>query len=715
MSDCGSDVAEDEVHSVTSEIEQEVRALGEDVPEGLSYIGGAAYTALSMKHPMYKNVCWNVTHGKVVGELAQTPPMKYWQECKIDDDCSCLHSDAFPERMAEIISRGREFVDFSSLGPPDGKFLEKIAGAIKSLHDSGNAVTVRVLTGNIVGMPTDNAALLKALAADLPSETNIKLWIGSWRKGLSWNHSKIIAIDGKYLFTGGHNVWDPHYLKWNPVRDVSMEAEGQVAQDGHVFINRMWKFIITRDTEMKSRFGIFGFKPHLPMSKCGIVKFPQAIDDYPPMYEYSSEPLPLPDAFDQGDLAIISCGRYGELHHNEDTANPSDSAITAMLACAQKSIKMCLQDLGPLALPLPTGPMAIPGGVWPQDYLRAVGSAIYERGVDVHIVVSFPNSIPADLSMTDANYGNGWTCEDVASEVVKSIRANYPDCDEERLSGLVGINLKVAYMRSNAGPCDWSDKVGLAGNHAKFFIVDDICYYVGSQNLYIANLAEWGLIIDNAEQTQKVMDEYWNLLWHNSYENVPEEERLDVGKVLEGCDVDRNGPPVGELDDEQYEQMLLLRQGAGLGGPTRRLVVWLKSATELKDADGFGSGSSDAYVRFRLVDSDGNTVSIPVESRVLWDAGKNPEWNEQFVFEGLQTPAAYTLKVAVLDKDSLLGLKGDIADWLASEDELGNATLHLGTLSRSKNWQHQELTIADGWFSGSTVKIACNTDDAWGN
>ena len=36
------------------------------------------------------------------------------------------------------------------------------------------------------------------------------------------------------------------------------------------------------------------------------------------------------------------------------------------------------------------------------------------------------------------------------------------------------------------------------GAHTKFWMVDDAAFYLGSQNLYPNNLAEWGMIIDDA-------------------------------------------------------------------------------------------------------------------------------------------------------------------------------------------------------------------------
>ena len=47
--------------------------------------------------------------------------------------------------------------------------------------------------------------------------------------------------------------------------------------------------------------------------------------------------------------------------------------------------------------------------------------------------------------------------------------------------------------------------------------MDDICSYTGSQNLYKCDLAEWGLIIDDADVTTKMMEDYWNPMWKASY------------------------------------------------------------------------------------------------------------------------------------------------------------------------------------------------------
>ena len=46
-------------------------------------------------------------------------------------------------------------------------------------------------------MPVNCNGVRDELMADIPEDANIRLWVGAWRAGSSWNHAKIIAVDGK--------------------------------------------------------------------------------------------------------------------------------------------------------------------------------------------------------------------------------------------------------------------------------------------------------------------------------------------------------------------------------------------------------------------------------------------------------------------------------------------------------------------------------------
>jgi phosphatidylserine/phosphatidylglycerophosphate/cardiolipin synthase-like enzyme len=176
-----------------------------------------------------------------------------------------------------------------------------------------------------------------------------------------------------------------------------------------------------------------------------------------------------------------------------------------MLGSAKQIIRLAVQDLGPICIP--STKITVPGCVWSHAYLSVLARVIWEKEVDVEIVLSNPGSIPGGLAPTEANYGNGWSCVDVAVEIIKSIRQQYPHASDAALRKKVAGNLRVCFLRSKRGQHVWEDGMSI-GLHSKHFIVDDICCCIGSQNLYICDLAEWGLVIDHAEQVQSFMDEY---------------------------------------------------------------------------------------------------------------------------------------------------------------------------------------------------------------
>eukprot|EP00929_Paragymnodinium_shiwhaense_P122078 TRINITY_DN9461_c0_g1_i1.p1 TRINITY_DN9461_c0_g1~~TRINITY_DN9461_c0_g1_i1.p1 ORF type:complete len:776 (+),score=186.07 TRINITY_DN9461_c0_g1_i1:79-2406(+) len=589
-----------------NEEEEETEAPEIDGEEGftLSYVGEAAKAALWKKHFTHYRTCWNVTKGKIVGDIAQSPGKDTWGMEEPPDD----HSSFFPKRMYDVIVRAQEFVDFTSLSPPDGEFLETIQNALRDLYDNskanGNKVVVRILFGNLPGMPCDCNKLIKSFTENIEYEEDddppLKLWVGAWRKGTSWNHSKIIAVDGKYLFTGGHNVWDPHYLRRNPVHDLSFECEGDCAMDGHYFANEMWKFIIKTDKGLFFNF-VPDWVPWLTETRVTIGNWPGGIGDHPPIY---SVPYNMDKAQDavkallhggevtgdeasDGIVPMITCGRYGALHKCSATANPSDSAIIAMLGSAQEIIRMSLQDLGPPAIPMPGGGIrGIPGSRWPHEYLKPIGIAIYDRGVDVEIVLSQPSSCPGDCNPLMANYGNGWTATDVASEIIQAIQQARPDADDEKLRQTVRENLRVTFLKVSKDIDTWPDGARI-GNHAKFFMIDDKGYYIGSQNLYIANLGEWGVFVDSEEATKQMREEYWDPMWEYSFR--PDMNEVDVDLVMDSMGVQRDADSLDEADLDTKKEMLktLLKsyKQTGDGAPNSKDLAELARRCGLSEDD----------------------------------------------------------------------------------------------------------------------------------
>lgn len=338
--------------------------------DSLSYVGKAAYDILRRRHNGTHHKLWNVTKGKVIGNLYQTPNDAFTREDSIDPPEG--HDDWFPERIGELISRTESWCDIMSLAPPDGMFMVAFKKALKKICDrevSLGRITIRMMFGNVVGMPVNCNKLIKELTKDLPSdaEQKLKLWVGSWRKGVSWNHAKIIAVDGKYLWTGGHNFWDYHYLKGNPVNDLSLEMEGGPARDAHYYANAQWGYIVKKQSTAWGRF----VDKNIPdawdvprMARVTVSEFPETLDskaaEFPPAYR--GKKLRLLGgrgpgvAKDEAFVPVISMGRYGAIVKK---ARPSDDAFVAMLDSAETVIRFSLQDLGPVCLP--GTKMALPG------------------------------------------------------------------------------------------------------------------------------------------------------------------------------------------------------------------------------------------------------------------------------------------------------------------------------------------------------------------
>mgnify|MGYP000570488196 CR=1 FL=1 len=82
-------------------------------------------------------------------------------------------------------------------------------------------------------------------------------------------------------------------------------------------------------------------------------------------------------------------------------------------------------------------------------------------------------------------------------------------------------------------------------------LLNDTAACVGSQNLYICDLDEWGVVIDNKQQVKKMMDEYWKPMWQVSYRGID----VDVQKVMDGLNIDRSAPARRSLSVEEQKKV----------------------------------------------------------------------------------------------------------------------------------------------------------------
>lgn len=533
----------------------------------LSHVGTAAYDVLRKHHNHYHHDLWNVTKGKIC-ELHYTPRDFY--DRSESNDPKEGHDDWFPEKIYECIARTEEWCDILTLAEPDGLFLDAFKRGIKAICKKelilNRKITIRIMFGNVLGMPVNCTRVIESLTVDLPGNScnKINLWVGSWRKGVSWNHSKIIAVDGQYLWTGGHNYWDRHYLKSNPTNDLSISMEGNVARDAHQYANAQWGYIMKKQNTAWGHF----VDRHVPdgmdvprTARVTVSAFPETTAaEFPPFYKAknrvkqgpSTRLLRGPGVSDAETdfVPVITMGRYGVILKK---ARPSDDAFVAMFNSAQTIIRCALQDVGPPCVPHTK--MTLPGTIWPANYLNAMAHAMWTRGVDVEIVLSNPLSIPDNVHIKDGCYGVGWSCVDVAAELIKCIQNQFPDAPDNKLRATVRDNLRVCFIKCRRGGRNYSDGATL-GLHSKHFIVDDICCYIGSQNLYSCDLAEWGVVIDSSEAVADIKQQYWDKLWEVSYTH----DDCDVDAVMDGLGIDRAAMSKLTMTKYELEQAKLALQ-----------------------------------------------------------------------------------------------------------------------------------------------------------
>ena len=330
------------------------------------------------------------------------------------------------------------------------------------------------------------------------------------------------------------------------MNDLSILMDGNVARDGHKFANAQWGYIQRKQDTAWGKFvdkHIDDGAVVLKRSRVTISAFPAEAEEFAPYYSGKNHRSPRLE-FDDSYVPVITMGRYGTILKK---ARPSDDAFVAMFNSAEKIIRCALQDIGPVCIP--TTKLTIPGMTWPEPYMKALANVMYTKGVDVELVLCHPASIPNNLPLTEACYGNGWECVDVAAEIIKYIQDQFPDATDESLREIVQDNLRVCFLRSPEGGFNYADG-GTLALHSKHFIIDDVCTYIGSQNLYTCDLAEWGVLIDSEEAVQDIKAQYWDPMWNTSFTG----EDCDVDKVMDGLGIDRTAVSVADMTEDELEQ-----------------------------------------------------------------------------------------------------------------------------------------------------------------
>lgn len=398
------------------------------------------------------------------------------------------HSDLVLDRFYHLIVSAERAVDIALLQPPpDTRFLATLRNAVTRLANDGRAVTIRVLVGDHPPEGTDAAALLRALLRDaaVPS-SRLNLYVGAVRScggepscgALSWNHAKIVAVDGRRAIVGGHNMWSSDYLAAAPVHDVSMEVEGPAATDAHRFLDELWDFLCTQrpNDEVNEWHSALTGEPGLDDACLPRIALPS-----------SSPP--------RGGVPILAVGRLAA-GIVPVFAEQSLVARDLLLGAATQSVRMVMQDV----------PFAVAGLnlSWPEHALDAL-ARLLAKGGDVYMILS--NYGAAGPIGT---YSMLVPIEAVATKMREKLR-EHNRLDDAALTDRLCRHFHLAPLRF--GPdATWPGGEPI-GTHAKFWMVDERAFYIGAENLYPSELQEFGYIVEDDAASAQALRAFWEPAW----------------------------------------------------------------------------------------------------------------------------------------------------------------------------------------------------------
>ncbi|AUG75440.1 phospholipase [Kitasatospora sp. MMS16-BH015] len=448
--------------------------------------------------PGLEGTAWERTEGNALGDgwLLQTPGC--W------GDAACADRPGTREllaRMTADVAAATRTVDVSTLAPfPNGGFEDALVEGLKAAVAAGHRPVVRILVG---AAPVYNANVLPSryrdeLVAELgPAAGSVSLNIASMtasRTAFSWNHSKLLVVDGRTVITGGINGWKSDYLDTaHPVTDVDLALSGPAATSAARYLDTLWEWTCGHtgvfdnawfassdggacrpsiERELNPPAAAAGSVPVIAVGGLGVgIKASDPASDY--------RPAPVTGA------AGAKCGPL-TLHDNTnadrdyETVNPEENALRALVGSAQEHIEISQQDLNGTCPPLPR---------YDARLYQALAAKL-AAGVKVRIVVSDPANRGAVGS-------GGYSQIKSLAEISDVLKARLTELtgDAGKAGAALCGNLQLATFRAADAPT-WADGHPYALHH-KLVAVDGSAFFIGSKNLYPAWLQDFGYVVED--------------------------------------------------------------------------------------------------------------------------------------------------------------------------------------------------------------------------
>ncbi|MFI1740472.1 phospholipase D-like domain-containing protein [Streptomyces sioyaensis] len=423
------------------------------------------------------------------------------------------------DKMTRNIADAKRTVDISSLAPfPNGGFEDAIVAGLKASVAAGHSPRVRILVGaaplyhlNVVPSRYRDELIGKLGAAAKNVTLNVASMTTS-KTSLSWNHSKLLVVDGTTAVTGGINGWKDDYLDTtHPVSDVDMALTGPAARSAGKYLDTLWGWTCQNSSnpakvwlatsngascmpslekdEDSAPAAPAGDVPVLAVGGLGV-----GIKESDPSSGYHPDLPTAPDT-----KCTVGLHDNTNADRDYDTVNPEENALRSLIASARSHVEISQQDLNATCPPLPRYDIRT------YDTLAAKLAA----GVKVRIVVSDPANRGA---VGSGGYSQIKSLDEISDTLRKRLLARTGD--NEKASRAMCSNLQLASFRSSDSRT-WGDGKPYALHH-KLVSVDDSAFYIGSKNLYPAWLQDFGYIVESPAAAQQLKTELLDPEWKYS-------------------------------------------------------------------------------------------------------------------------------------------------------------------------------------------------------
>lgn len=497
------------------------------------------FKALQQADPSYENVSYgmSVNNSFPSNWLIQSGP----------DDTECQFLQTIQQLLKSFVIDQptlSHFIDLSQMGNQNSRdeFQSAMIESISAIAQVAKApVIIRYIEGNPAGSSESNTmTFINHLKNAYQGPTNsqvyfyavsfVKPWEGAPIPGLpgSWTHAKMVAVDGQSSTAGGMNFWNDYLPSHTPPHDVSININGAAAGFSHLFANAIWQYaagpqrsgsIFNASWQLgTANFGQ-QFPPQFDPNTFITPVQPQAIPvlavgnlglwESTAMQSLLQEALagianPAKQVNPQSTYQIVENAfnvllSFPFSNFDTSTSKATNASTTARHLILQQvsqngHIRLSQQKIADTDLverAIKDGKGGVP---WPGQMMDALVDAMVRKNAKLDIIVSFHQT---GLSPVD-----GYS-DDMGAAALKIVFI-------QLLTRALGGDANKANSLANQL---LTIKATTDANHAKIWIVDDLVFYVGSDNVYPAYLQEFGYVIGSQQLTELFIQNYWEKMW----------------------------------------------------------------------------------------------------------------------------------------------------------------------------------------------------------